>query len=60
MEGVWVVGRPHPSHPFTKPHPTVYENTQAIREKKTKNIVCKMRGLIDHPIVDCSTGCMNG
>jgi hypothetical protein len=31
--GCMVVGRPHPSHPFTEPHPTVYENAQAIRKK---------------------------
>ena len=31
-----VVGKPHPSHPFTEPHPTVYEIAWADR-KRTAN-----------------------
>jgi hypothetical protein len=32
-EGCVVVGKPHPRHPFTKPHPIVYE----IAEPETRN-----------------------
>ena len=28
-----VVDRPHPNHPFTVPHPTVYETAQATQKK---------------------------
>ena len=31
--GCVVVGKPHPSHSFTKPHPTVYKTTWAALEK---------------------------
>ena len=29
--GCVVVGRPHPSHPFTSPHPTDYEIAQVAQ-----------------------------
>ena len=32
--GCGYVGRPHPSHPFTTPHPTVYETSRTTRKKK--------------------------
>ena len=33
-EGCVVVGKPHPSHPFTEPHPTVYKIARAVWKKK--------------------------
>ena len=55
-EGCVVVGIPHPSHPFTEPHPMVYEIARASRKEKKpfdrlKINVYKMKGLIVHPIV---------
>ena len=35
--GCVVVGKPHPSHPFTKLHPTVYKTARAV-QKKTYDI----------------------
>ena len=46
-EGCGFVGRPHPSHPFTAPHPTVYETSQVARKKMFdgwKINVCNMKG----------------
>ena len=52
-------GRPHPSHPFIEPNPTVYKIAWAAQEEiPTDKIladeeidVCKMKELIVHPIV---------
>ena len=53
------MGRPHPSHPLTASHLTVYENSQVVWKKNfrrmklqwMKNQCSKMKGLIVHPVV---------
>ena len=53
-EGCVVMGRPYPSHPFTTPHPIIYEIVRVTWEKTSnewnfsgwKINVCKMKGLI--------------
>ena len=57
--GCVVMGIPHPKHPFTAPHPTVYETARATRKKtygrwifsRWKINAYKMKGLIVHSIV---------
>ena len=54
-----VMGIPHPEHPFTMPHPTVYKIARAARKKLMANefsadenlMFCRMKGLIVHSIV---------
>ena len=57
--GCVVVGKPHPSHPFIEPHPTIYEISRATRIffflideilVDEKNVY-KMQRLIIHPTV---------
>ena len=53
------MGKSHPSHPFTAPHATVYETSQATPKKLPTNEistngkinVCKLKGLIVHSVV---------
>ena len=58
-EGCVVMGKPHPSHPFAEPHPTVYETALAYREKfrRMKFWRMKKQGLQDEG-VDYSSHCM--
>jgi len=53
--GCVVVCRPHPSHPFTKFHPTFNETAHATREKikimtVEKSMSARWRGWLCHPI----------
>ena len=57
--GCGFVGRPHPRHPFTTPHPMVYETVQVAPKKLSKDEIQQMKNqcLQDEGVV-CSSHCM--
>ena len=54
------MGRPHPSHPLTASHLTVYENSQVVWKKKlpTDEIAVDEKSMLQDEGVDCSSGCI--
>jgi hypothetical protein len=53
------VGSPHPSHPFTTPHPTVYENSRRSGKKlPTDELTVDESQCLQDEGVDCSSSCM--
>ena len=58
--GCVVVGRPHPNHPFKKPHPMVYETAWATHEKNfwQMRFWQMTNQCLQDEEVDCSSHCM--
>ena len=53
------MGGPHPSHPFTTPHPTVYETVRAGPKKLQRMKFQWMKNYwLQDEGVDCSSGCI--
>jgi hypothetical protein len=53
------MGKPHPSHSFTMPHPTVYEFARVVRENKInltyENLADEYFNFSQDEEVDCSS-----
>ena len=50
------MGKPHPSHPFSTPHPTVYEIAPAASKKLPTDEIWQMKNqCLQDEGVDCSS-----